>query len=104
MKYKCVECEEINNGNQLENLVIDGGKAQESLEICDACEWPNVIRTVLINSSEKYRDTDWLRQRYEVQQLSMAAIAEMCGVSAMTILTWLGKHGIATRPRGHNKR
>lgn len=104
MKYECVECGEVNTVKQLGDLTVCGGKSHESLEICSACEWPNVIRTTLINSSDKYRDAEWLRLRYEQQQLSMAAIAEMCGVSAMTILTWLGKHGITTRPRGHNKR
>ena len=103
MKYECVECgEQCEIKNAMSETIV-AGKAHESLVNCSACEWPNVIRTVLVNSSDKYRDAGWLRQRYEVQQLSMAAIAEMCGVSAMTILTWLKKHGISTRPRGHNK-
>lgn len=102
MKYECVECGEENSVLN-HQITLIGGEAREILEICNACEWPNVIRIVLINSNEQYRDADWLRQHYEVKQLSMAAIAEMCGVSAMTILAWLRKHDISTRPRGHNK-
>lgn len=105
MIYECVECgEECNGQNSLDGICYVGGEPKKFLEICNACEWPNVITVSITTSNEKYRDAEWLKTAYETKMLSMATIAEMCGVSAMTIYQWLKKHDIQSRKRGYNKK
>ena len=99
MTINCVDCGEPNKV-KLENKTLDGGESEEMLIVCSSCEWPNVLRLSLINSNHDYRDGDWLRMHYVDRDLSMAAIAEKCGVSAMTIFHWLKRHNITTRRRG----
>ena len=48
----------------------------------------------------KYRDKEWLRQKYWDERLSMDAIGKECGVTAMTIRDWLIKHDIERRLKG----
>ena len=47
--------------------------------------------------SERYKDPDWLRERYVLDRMSMEEIANECGVGISTISRWLKKHGIPTR-------
>lgn len=100
MKYVCVECGELSKIKQHEDEVLYGGMPREILHVCSACEWPNVIRIALTNVSKDYQDAYWLRTAYITNGKSMAVIAEECGVSAMTIYTWLKRHNIETRSRG----
>lgn len=46
---------------------------------------------------EKYRDADWLREKYHDDRLSSAEIADICECSKSTILRWLDRHGIEKR-------
>jgi len=43
---------------------------------------------------------DWMKGKYTDEELSMQEIADICGVSAMTIRDWLLRHNIETRGRG----
>lgn len=41
-----------------------------------------------------YEDEAWLRQKYHKERLTPEQIAEICGVSHMTIRRWIQKHGL----------
>lgn len=47
-------------------------------------------------------DESWLRQKYEVEELSTYDIAAIVGRDPKSIYVKLKDFGIATRPRGHN--
>lgn len=47
----------------------------------------------------KYRDRDWLKEKYVEESLSTQDIAELCGTSSSHIHQWLLKHEIKTRSR-----
>lgn len=47
-----------------------------------------------------YVNSSWMRNQYLDQGKTMQEIAEICGVTAMTIRDWLIKHNIPTRSRG----
>jgi hypothetical protein len=47
-----------------------------------------------------YKNVEWLRQKYEAENLTTRAIADMVGVAQMTIYGWLKKLGIKPRRRG----
>lgn len=42
----------------------------------------------------KYRDEQWLREKYVDEGLLQREIAELCGCSPRTISYWLDKHGV----------
>lgn len=46
---------------------------------------------------------EWLVQKYLVEKLGCREIGEVVGRDAKTILYWLRKFDIPTRPRGHNR-
>ena len=50
-----------------------------------------------------HRDYEWLRTEYVDNGKTMAEIGAMCGVTPMAINSWLNKHNIETRSRGHRK-
>lgn len=60
-----------------------------------------VISATLKSSDALYRDPHWLKTMYLEEGHSMAKLADICGVTPMTIQNWLGKHGIETRRRGY---
>jgi len=67
--------------------------------VCVECE--AVHETVMITrplKDKRYHSSTWLRRQYE--QYTIREIAQMCGVSDMTIFNWLKRHGIETRGRG----
>lgn len=49
--------------------------------------------------SMKYRDRDWLHEKYHGEKLSQQEIADECGSRRGTILVWLNRHDIETRDR-----
>lgn len=51
-------------------------------------------------SEPKYRDADWLREKYVDERLSTPKIGEICDVHHSTIQDWLNRHGIETRQGG----
>jgi hypothetical protein len=51
-----------------------------------------------------YRDAQWLRQKYEDEKISQAAIGQLLGVSCSVIQKWMKKHGIQSRPIGYAER
>ena len=55
-------------------------------------------------SSRLYVKEDWMRKKYLEEKKTMQEIANICGVSSMTIRNWLVNHNIETRDRGHQKR
>jgi len=52
------------------------------------------------NNKKKYRDADWLREQYVVEEKSTREIAEEFDYGSTTICTWLDKHGIEKRSQG----
>lgn len=48
-------------------------------------------------------ERDWLYQKYWVEELSMVDIGEILDRDPKTILYWMRKYDIPTRPRGHNR-
>jgi len=48
--------------------------------------------------TKKYRNKDWLHQKYVIEYRSMEEIAHLCGLkSLVTIYNWLQKLGIQSR-------
>ena len=58
------------------------------------------VKTGQADQPKSYRDFNWLHQHYVEHDMTMQEIADMFGVTPMTIQLWLNKHGIETRPRG----
>jgi len=58
------------------------------------------VKTGRADEAKSYRDFDWLHAHYVEKDMTMQEIADMFGVTPMTIQMWLGKHEIETRPRG----
>jgi transposase len=52
-----------------------------------------------MSESNRYKDKDWLEQKYTVEGESTVEIAEQCGVNSGTVYYWLDKHGIKRRDR-----
>ena len=50
----------------------------------------------------EYNSKEWLHENYTVKELSTGDIAKVAQVNQKTVHKWLVKHGIPTRPRGHN--
>lgn len=46
---------------------------------------------------ERYRDKEWLREKYYDEGLSTADIGDLCDCSKETIRRWLERHGLGTR-------
>jgi transposase len=46
---------------------------------------------------KRYRDEEWLREKYVSEGLSTVEIADICDVHHTTILTWLNRFDIETR-------
>jgi hypothetical protein len=49
---------------------------------------------------DKYKDKEWISEMYLNRSHTMQEIADMCGVTAATINSWLVKYAIDTRSRG----
>lgn len=58
------------------------------------------VKTGRADEAKSYRDFNWLHEHYVEKDMTMQEIADMFGVTPMTIQMWLGKHEIETRPRG----
>ena len=100
MNYECENCGNKNENVASDSLIVVAGAPVEHEVTCKSCGTTSVLRVSLSTSNEKYRDESWLRLMYTEREMSMAAIAEMCGVSPMTIFGWLKRHEIKTRRRG----
>jgi len=48
---------------------------------------------------EKYRDKEWLEDKYHGERLSTSEIGDICDCSKQTIKLWLEKHNIEKRSR-----
>ena len=46
-----------------------------------------------------YKSREWMYRRYVVQRKSEQEIADECGVTLMTIHTWLNKHKLLRNTR-----
>jgi len=53
-----------------------------------------------MESMKKYRNKEWLKEKYVDERVHGTKIAKMCGVHSTTIYNWLRKFGIGVRPRG----
>ena len=51
-----------------------------------------------------YRNAEWLYDMYVVREMSSQAVADAAGCTQPTILDWLKRHDIPTRPHGGNRR
>lgn len=51
------------------------------------------------SNDTRFRDPDWLREKYVEEGLSTWEVADLCGCSQTTIRDWLGRHSIDTRAR-----
>jgi len=58
---------------------------------------PTSTTTNSTTTDLRYRDPEFLRQKYEVEGLSQAEIAELCDCTSSTISDWLQRFGIDTR-------
>jgi transposase len=47
--------------------------------------------------TQKYRNEDWLRQKYREEDLSQSEIANLCDIHQSTLTRWLDKYDIKKR-------
>lgn len=52
----------------------------------------------------RYREAEWLREKYHDEELSIGDIADLCDTSTATIHKWKEEHGIETRNRKHRSK
>jgi transposase/AraC-like DNA-binding protein len=52
-------------------------------------------------SEEKYKDEEWLREKYHEENLSQRDISELCGVARKTIGRWMDRLDISVRDLAH---
>lgn len=83
---------------------IQEGKHTDSFT-CPKCRKINILEFSLrlYQQDKRYKDKEWLNQKYNVDKLTQQQIADICGVSPMTIGDWLKNHQIEARPRGITK-
>lgn len=55
-----------------------------------------------VPKDRRYRDSEWLREKYVEQDKTVDEIANMCGVAASTISTWARKFGFGGRQRDYD--
>lgn len=53
-----------------------------------------------MSDEKRYRDSEWLRQQYVLEEKGIVEIAEQCGCSRSTIHRWLENHNIERRALG----
>ena len=97
---KCYKCKKDQIINQAPPMVAVGELAEQMLS-CIHCHTVFKLCLTLKSLRDDYRDPHWLREQYEDKGLSMAAIADMCSVTPMTIQNWLRRNDIETRSRGY---
>jgi len=85
------------NGKETETPLTIGSRVLISLD--DKLHWVT-LSAGLAEQGTPYRDREWLSNIYHTQNKTLKEIAELCGVSPMTINQWLVKHGIPSRSRG----
>lgn len=102
MKMKCSNCDKEQIINQGQPMVAVGEIAEQMIT-CIHCESVFKLCLTLKSLRDDYRDPHWLREQYEGKGYSMAAIADMCSVTPMTIQNWLRRHDIETRGRGYRR-
>tara|TARA_Y100000746_G_C15446821_1_gene425351 strand:- start:1187 stop:1513 length:327 start_codon:yes stop_codon:yes gene_type:complete len=86
----------------IETLKIGGEK---KTRLCENCGQYIKFEYKLNMASTRKKDRlylreDWMRRKYLDEGKTMQEIADICGVSAMTIRNWLVEHNIHTRGRG----
>ena len=52
---------------------------------------------------KEYKDKEWLAEHYHVKNMTQQEIADLFGVTVMTINQWLKKLGIPTRGVGRRR-
>jgi len=85
------------DGNETETELILNSRVLISLN--DTLHWVN-LSAGLAEQGAPYRDREWLANIYHTENKTLKEIADLCGVSPMTINQWLVKHGIPSRSRG----
>ncbi len=53
---------------------------------------------IMVNGQPAYKDAEWLREQYIVQNKSQKEIADIAGVSHHTIRSWIAKHSLQKPP------
>lgn len=53
---------------------------------------------------EKYRNSEWLEQKYWDEELSTSEIAELCDCTKVTISDWMDRHDIPKRSKSERIR
>ena len=99
--FSCVAC---GNGMRANIDSINQGKNIDSYT-CAQCRKVNLLEfsLTLKTINKSYKDRKWLFQKYDQERLTQQQVADICGVSPMTIGDWLKKHEIDIRPRGISK-
>ena len=54
-------------------------------------------------NGKEYKNKEWLSEHYHVKNMTQQEIADLFGVTVMTINQWLRKLNIPTRPRGRRQ-
>lgn len=55
------------------------------------------------DGDRRYRDRAWLREQYDEQERSAAAIARECGVTCATVMAWVRKHDLPHKTAGGDR-
>ena len=98
LSMPCPLCE---RETQMRILNIEAGNHQRTFS-CQNCKMTIIFEYTLKPGpgAQLHRDPDWLREKYIDEDKTLQEVADMCGVSPMTIRDWLQRHKIPVRPRG----
>ena len=84
------------------NLPSLGSGSTSRTYSCEVCK-----KTIIVEFGVKaapgsniHKNPDWLQQKYIQEDKTMQEIADICGVTPMTIRDWLKKSEIPIRSRG----
>ena len=98
---KCNTCEETENSVRVSTVLAAGGRIEIA---CDQCNTTSYVEVkVGKKPTGTYRNAAWLKKEYVKNGQTMQEIADLFGVTPMTINLWVRKHGIESRPRGQRK-
>ena len=80
-----------------------GLREQKGLAVWDRKELFLTVNGLQEEIPAQYQDRDWLDRMYNVEELKIQDIAELCGVSYHTIRKWIRLHGLQHEKGGRSK-
>lgn len=101
MPMVSVSCPSCEKETQINLPMLEIGKHTRTYA-CQNCR-KSIIVEVAIKAppgASLHKNREWLEQKYSSEGKTMQELADICGVTPMTIRDWLNRHEIPVRSRG----